>query len=102
EGAIAALAIVAAGGVAVGVYPTLPPADVVRILRDCGATIAFCDTFTAGGALQRAARAGALTTIRAIVGWGDAERAVAAGVVSFRALLRAGGAHARRHPGAVA
>src|SRR6185369_5617878 len=54
ESAIAALAIVAAGGVAVGVYPTLPPTDVVRILRDCGATIVFCDTFTAAEALLRA------------------------------------------------
>lgn len=96
EWAIADLGILAAGGVSVGIYPTLPPRQVAHILRDCGAKIALVGSTAEMQTLEAARRE--TPFVDTIIGWGDAEKHAS---FSFSSLVEAGRDRAQREPNAV-
>ena len=75
EWAIADLGVLTAGGVSVGIYPSLPPRDVASILKDCNATIALVGSPAELRAIEQARRDA--PSLRTVVGWGDAEKSTA-------------------------
>jgi long-chain acyl-CoA synthetase len=71
EWAIADFAILFAGAVSVGIYPTLTSAQIGYILRDCEAKVAFVGSKKELVELREAAENA--PALEAIIGWGDAE-----------------------------
>jgi long-chain acyl-CoA synthetase len=85
--AIADFAILLAGAVSVGIYPTLTSAQIAYILKDCSAKVAFVGSKKELVELRKAAELA--PSLTAIIGWGDAED-TAPDVRAFRDLLERG------------
>jgi long-chain acyl-CoA synthetase len=90
EWAIADLAILAAGGVSVGIYPTVTAEQAAYILNDCGATIAIAGSLDAVRILEAAKKTA--TGLSTLIAWGDGEDA--GGVLGWSAQLARGATEA--------
>lgn len=90
--AIADLGVLRAGGVSVGIYPTLTAEQVAFELRDAGARVAFAGSMADLRLLEEARALGA--PVEVVVAWGDAEKE--AGVGFDDALRRRRGEVRRR------
>jgi long-chain acyl-CoA synthetase len=95
--AIADLGILAAGGVCVGIYPSLPTAQVASVLRDCGAKIVIAGS-RADLEVVEAVRP-EVPGIEQVIGWGDAQGFAP---LSFDSLVREGRRRAESAPSELA
>ncbi len=97
EWATTDLGILGAGGVSVGIYPTLTPAQVAYLLSDCAARFVV-----AGGKAELSTLRAALTEVEkppVVIGWGEAEGE--AGVLGLSALISRGRELLARKPGRI-
>ncbi len=83
------LGILGAGGVSVGVYSTLHPAQIAYLLSDCKAKLAFVGSKAELQTMREAIAQAKLQPPPAIIGWGDAEGVE--GVRGLRELVSRGG-----------